>query len=74
MLPKLMRQGEGKAKSDIADEGGRGVRQMLMLAEEGGRGGLDPPFLADVICEQPLIAIKAFLLVRTVHAKKINLI
>ena len=25
------------------------------MADEGGRGGLDPPFLADIICEQPLI-------------------
>ena len=24
------------------------------MADEGGRGGLDPPFLADIICEQPL--------------------
>ena len=24
------------------------------MADEGGRGGLDPPFLADKICEQPL--------------------
>ena len=24
------------------------------MADKGGRGGLDPPFLADIICEQPL--------------------
>ena len=27
---------------------------MLTMADEGGRGGLDAPFLADIICEQPL--------------------
>ena len=27
---------------------------MLTMADIGGRGGLDPPFLADIICEQPL--------------------
>ena len=25
---------------------------MLTMADEGGRGGLDHPFLADIICEQ----------------------
>ena len=24
------------------------------MADKEGRGGLDPPFLADIICEQPL--------------------
>ena len=28
---------------------------MLTMADKGGRGGLDPPFLDDIICEQPLI-------------------
>ena len=27
---------------------------MLTMADKGARGGLDPPFLADIICEQPL--------------------
>ena len=27
---------------------------MLTMADKGGRGGLDPPFLADIIFEQPL--------------------
>ena len=27
---------------------------MMTLADKGGTGGLDPPFLADIICEQPL--------------------
>ena len=35
-------------------EWGRGVGEMLTMADEGGRGGLAPPFLADIICEQPL--------------------
>ena len=30
------------------------VGEMLTMAYKGGRGGLDPPFLADIICEQPL--------------------
>ena len=28
---------------------------MLTLPDKGGRGGMDPPILADIICEQPLI-------------------
>ena len=35
-------------------EGGGGVGEMLTMADKGGRGGLDPPFLGDLICEQPL--------------------
>ena len=38
----------------MADKGGRGVVEVLTTADEGGRGGLDPPFLADIIFEQPL--------------------
>ena len=38
----------------MADEGGVGVGEMLTLADKGGRRGVDPPFLADIICEQPL--------------------
>ena len=39
----------------MADKGGRGVGERLTMADEGRRGGLDPPpFLADIICEQPL--------------------
>ena len=38
-------------------KGGGGVGEMLTMAVEGGRGGLEPPpFLADIICEQPLIS------------------
>ena len=32
----------------------RGVGEMLTLADKERRGGLDPSFLADIICEQPL--------------------
>ena len=32
---------------------------MLTMADKGGRGGLDPPFLADIICEQPLTSMDA---------------
>ena len=31
---------------------------MLTMADKGGRGGLDPPILADIICEQPLTGKK----------------
>ena len=34
-------------------EGG-GVGDILTMADKGGKVGLDPPFLADIICEQPL--------------------
>ena len=27
------------------------------MAVKGGRGGLDPLFLADIICEQPLVVL-----------------
>ena len=30
---------------------------MLTLAEEGESGGLEPPFLAELICKQPLIGL-----------------
>ena len=36
-----------------ADKGGRGVGEMLTMTKKGGRGGLDPQFLADIICKQP---------------------
>ena len=35
-------------------EGAGGVGEMLIMADKGGKGCLDPPFLADIICEQPL--------------------
>ena len=38
----------------MADQGGGGVGEMLTIADKGGRGGLEPPFLATIICEQPL--------------------
>ena len=34
---------------------------MLTIADEGGRGGLKTPNLADVICEQPLISLIIYL-------------
>ena len=37
-----------------ADEGG--VSQMLTIADGGGGGVQEPLILAEVICEQPLIA------------------
>ena len=38
-------------------KGGGGVGEMLTMADKGGRGVLDPPFLADIICEKPLNAL-----------------
>ena len=53
----------------ISDKGGGGVSQFLIFSDKGGRGGKPisdfwmtrggggvwtPPFLADIICEQPL--------------------
>ena len=55
----------------ISDKGGWGVSAFLIFSDKGGRGGKPfsdfwltrggggvwtPPFLADIICEQPLIA------------------
>ena len=40
----------------FSDIGGRGVGQFLPLADKGRRGVWTPPFLADVICEQPLVS------------------
>ena len=38
----------------ISDKGGRGVSQYLIFGWQRGRGCLDPPILADIICEQPI--------------------
>ena len=38
----------------VADKCGRGGGKLLTKADEGGRGVWTPPFLADIICEQPL--------------------
>ena len=43
--------------------GGVGVSQKLTIADGGGRGVQEPLILADVICEQPLNAVRIF----TVH-------
>ena len=40
----------------IANEGGGGGGEMLTMADKFGRGGLDPPILTEIICEQSLIA------------------
>ena len=58
----------------ISDEGGRGLSHFLFFSDMGGRGGkpisnfwlirvgggiwTPPPFLADILCEQPLSAQK----------------
>ena len=34
---------------------------MLTIADGGGRGGQEPLILADVICEQPFITGRSFL-------------
>ena len=52
----LMKGGGGvREMLTMADKGGRGNGEMLTMADKGGRGGLPPPpFLADMICKQPL--------------------
>ena len=37
----------------MADKGGGGFGEMLTMADKGERGGGVPPFLADIICEEP---------------------
>ena len=46
-----------------ADEGEGGVSQMLTIADGGGRGVHEPLILAEIICEEPLNAVRIF----TVH-------
>ena len=50
----------------MADEGRR-EGEMLTMADKGGEGGLDPLFLADIICEQPLICDIYLLLKKIFH-------
>ena len=52
----MLTKGDGGVSQLLtkADKGGRGVSQKLTFADRGG-GVYEPPFLADVICEQPLI-------------------
>ena len=60
----------GVRQNMISDKGGRGGCQFQIFSDKGGRGGKPisdfrltrgggevwtPPFLADIICEQPLI-------------------
>ena len=40
----------------MTDKGGRGVGEMLTMTDKWGRGVWTHPFLADIICEQPLNA------------------
>ena len=56
MLTKRTRREEGCWEIlTLTEEGGMGVWQMLILTDKGRRGGLDPtPYLADIVCEQPL--------------------
>ena len=37
-------------------EGELRVEKMPTLADKGGRGGIDPPFSADIIGEEPLMS------------------
>ena len=60
----------GVHQNMISEKGGGGVSQFLIFSDKGGvggkpisdfwltrggGGGLDPPCLADIICEQPLM-------------------
>ena len=42
--------------SVFSDQGGMRGRPILVLADKGGRGDCKPQFLADIICEQPLMS------------------
>ena len=42
-------------KADMMVWAGRRVGQILTLADKMGMGGMDSPFMANTICEQPLI-------------------
>ena len=56
LTKKYKSKGGGLANADMADKGGRGIREMLTMADKGGRGvWTPPPFLADIICKQPLL-------------------
>ena len=39
----------------MADKGGRGRGEMMTTAEKGAKRVWNPLFLADIICEQPLM-------------------
>ena len=46
---------KGGGLGQMLTKGGGGVEEMLKLADKGG--GLDPPLLVDIFCEQPLTSI-----------------
>ena len=58
MLTTLMRQKEGLEIADIGWQRVGGFAEMLTLADKlgSGVGVWTYPFLADIVCEQPLIA------------------
>ena len=43
-----------QVQTETSDKGGGKVGQFLILADKGGGGVWTPPFLADIVCEQPL--------------------
>ena len=54
MLTGLTKRGGGIWEMLVlADKGGWGVGEMLTMADKGPGGLWIPPFLADIICEQP---------------------
>ena len=44
----------------VCGEGGGGLADFWYLTDKGGRAGLDTPFFADIICEQPLTSVDHF--------------
>ena len=50
----------------LVEKLGRGFWQMLTLADKEGGGRLEPPFLADIICEQPLNSDNKFLKTKSI--------
>ena len=41
----------------FSDKGGGGYANFRFLTDKGGRVGLHPLFLTDIICEQPLVQL-----------------
>ena len=66
MLTKLTRKKGGGVGQmlTLADKGGRGGRGNAHIGIQRGERGSGPPFLADIICEQPLIWQKYIIVIQ----------
>ena len=60
MVIKYVQKNDAEKGGGVGDmltkltKGRGGVEEMLTMADKGGRRDWTPPFLADIICEQPL--------------------